>query len=768
MPDYTPLSFVGNDTDPKSRIAMAMIQQGMDASPIKSWTQGANRVLQSLFGNMMLKDQQSSQKDAMSGVVDALLSKDGAASDAPAQPSTPTIPSQAMSGSPVADTAAPLSGGTLPSSTADSSLPRGLRNNNPLNIESGDFTQGQPGYSGTDGRFAKFASQDQGMSAADNLIQSYAGKGINTISGIVGRWAPPTDNNPTGAYAATVAKAVGVDPNTPLDMSNPAIRQKIAGAMAQFENGRPLPASISSGPQNPSVMQPSPMSPPMAFNGQPQPDNPLANGPGAILQPPGSPMSPMPASSPFPMQPNGANPTGNPPPPTSPPVPMPQPNPLAAQAQSSMQPPPAGPAPNITNVPTAPAQLPIGNGAQQPGKPILAPPQRANPQVPDNVRQAIQTAMSSNDPNTSAMGLAMLQKFATPQSYGFQTAGDGTILRTNPQTGSVEPVYQGNKPSFVPNASHDQYGNAVGGFVDPTNQSVKLIGPNGQPIAPNAAGGSPSDAAALTGDAFLKTLDPGKAETVKGIAEGRIPYPSGFIMKTPYGQWLTQAVGQYEPGVDATKIGERATFNKQMGSATPTSVGGQRTLMGTSLGHLADVAETATKLPNTTGILPDWMPGSSNVAQGINSVRNTENTNQPTANAFNDAVAKFSGEIGKLYSGSSGGGIHEREQTRERLGANLTPPAMASTLEMSKALITSKLQALESQQDQIFGPNSKGRVDFLGENGRAAVAKIDAAIEKLRGGQGSQPQAAPQGGQPVTKTIGGKTYVNQGGQWFQQ
>jgi hypothetical protein len=256
----------------------------------------------------------------------------------------------------------------------------------------------------------------------------------------------------------------------------------------------------------------------------------------------------------------------------------------------------------------------------------------------------------------------------------------------------------------------------------------------------------------LTGDALIKEisdnpqLGPGKAQMVKAIAEGRQPYPSGFLLKTPFGQWLTTMVGQYEPGLDATLVNRRHTFNQQLGSATPSSVGGQKSLMGTSLGHLSEVADAALSLGNSSGPLPDSLPGSSYLAHGINRVENTSTNQAAKVNALNDAVQKFSGEVGKLYSGNSGGGINEREETRSRFSGNLTPQEMASSLEMSKALIGSKLQALQNQQDEIFGPNSKSRIDFLGESGRAAIAKIDAAIAKLRGGSAPAAASAPKPG----------------------
>ncbi|WP_458098618.1 hypothetical protein [Roseomonas sp. WA12] len=131
---------------------------------------------------------------------------------------------------------------TAPSPSGDPSrLPRGLRNNNPLNIEAGDLTAGLPGFAGSDGRFARFETQEQGLAAADRLLQTYSTKhGLNTVAGIIGRWAPASDGNNVSSYAMNVARKLGVDPNAPIDMTNPDVRRRLAEGMAEHENGRGL------------------------------------------------------------------------------------------------------------------------------------------------------------------------------------------------------------------------------------------------------------------------------------------------------------------------------------------------------------------------------------------------------------------------------------------------------------------------------------------------------------------------------------------------
>lgn len=112
--------------------------------------------------------------------------------------------------------------------------PRNLRNNNPGNIEYGAFARAH-GATGSDGRFAVFPDKETGSAAMDALLQKYANRdGLNTVTGIVGKWAPPGENDSKG-YAASVAKRLGVGPNDRLDMSDPSIRQKLGREMARIE-----------------------------------------------------------------------------------------------------------------------------------------------------------------------------------------------------------------------------------------------------------------------------------------------------------------------------------------------------------------------------------------------------------------------------------------------------------------------------------------------------------------------------------------------------
>lgn len=112
---------------------------------------------------------------------------------------------------------------------------RGVRNNNPGNLEDGAFARRQPGYVGSDGRFAIFEDAASGIRAQERLLSDhYFGRGINTVRGIVAKYAPASDGNDVSKYAEFIAKRAGVSPTEPI--TDPAAQRKVAQAMRVFES----------------------------------------------------------------------------------------------------------------------------------------------------------------------------------------------------------------------------------------------------------------------------------------------------------------------------------------------------------------------------------------------------------------------------------------------------------------------------------------------------------------------------------------------------
>ena len=121
--------------------------------------------------------------------------------------------------------------------------PRGIRNNNPLNIRyaEGNKWKGQrPLSSSPEGEktFCQFESMEWGIRAAFILIHNYMTLySLKTIRAIVSRWAPWDDNNDPESYAHRVAREIGGTPNTKPDFRDMFLMVAIVRAMIKVECG---------------------------------------------------------------------------------------------------------------------------------------------------------------------------------------------------------------------------------------------------------------------------------------------------------------------------------------------------------------------------------------------------------------------------------------------------------------------------------------------------------------------------------------------------
>ena len=115
-------------------------------------------------------------------------------------------------------------------------IPRGIRNNNPLNIRHNrDNFQGE--IKGTDKAFKTFSTMPYGYRAAFVTLATYNSRGWNTIEKIISHWAPTCEND-TDAYVSNVEKWSGVSRNQQLTLADGANYILIVAAMSFVENGR--------------------------------------------------------------------------------------------------------------------------------------------------------------------------------------------------------------------------------------------------------------------------------------------------------------------------------------------------------------------------------------------------------------------------------------------------------------------------------------------------------------------------------------------------
>lgn len=130
---------------------------------------------------------------------------------------------------------------------------RGIRNNNPGNIDRRSankwqgrmprdrMTMAQRGEQ----RFEVFATPAWGIRAICILLITYFDKhGCNTVAKAINRWAPPVEND-TSAYVTQVARAVGVKPDSFIDLHEYRRLRPMVEAIIRHENGsQPYSADV--------------------------------------------------------------------------------------------------------------------------------------------------------------------------------------------------------------------------------------------------------------------------------------------------------------------------------------------------------------------------------------------------------------------------------------------------------------------------------------------------------------------------------------------
>ncbi len=116
-------------------------------------------------------------------------------------------------------------------------MSRGIRNNNPGNIrENGTKWQGLD-LPPSDGTFCRFLEPKWGIRAMARILISYQDKhGLNTIAGIINRWAPPSENN-TASYIKHVCAEVGVEPDQQIDVHQYKYAFPLIEVIIEHENG---------------------------------------------------------------------------------------------------------------------------------------------------------------------------------------------------------------------------------------------------------------------------------------------------------------------------------------------------------------------------------------------------------------------------------------------------------------------------------------------------------------------------------------------------
>lgn len=223
----------------------------------------------------------------------------------------------------------------------------------------------------------------------------------------------------------------------------------------------------------------------------------------------------------------------------------------------------------------------------------------------------------------------------------------------------------------------------------------------GQPAT--GANGAPTNP---TGQAVLDSVPPQIASQVKALAEGRMQFPSGFALKSPYWQSMLSLVSQYDPSFDAVNYNARANTRKDFTSGKSAQ---QVNALNTVVGHLSELSDKADALGN--GSTPF-----------VNSVKNwisRQGGSQKVTN-FETAKQAVADELTRVYR-QAGGSEQDIKSWEQSLNAANSPEQLHGAFATISDLLESKLNALQNQYSQGMGTNA---VQMITPQARQALDKL--------------------------------------------
>jgi hypothetical protein len=326
------------------------------------------------------------------------------------------------------------------------------------------------------------------------------------------------------------------------------------------------------------------------------------------------------------------------------------------------------------------------------------------------------------DPNDVDGGL----NFIVNEAKGYQNPLDVAVKKAQLSGLQAENAVRGK--TFT-TTGHDAYGQPTYGMVD-------LTKPNGG-IAPPPSSQSATDTLTpngqgLTGADYLSTLPKPMADQVKAIAEGRMSFPSGFALKTPYWQQMVTRVSQYDPTFDSVNYNARAKTRNDFTSGKSAQ---NITSFNTAIGHLGELDKAIDGLGNS-----DYVPvnAASNATAGINPKR------AAALSAFNTARNAVVEELTRAFKGT-GGSLSEVQQWEKLLDPNASPAALKQSIKTAVNLLGSRIDAVGEQYSKGMGTTSDA-TKLLSPKAQAVWAQLNGAVGSPQAGPttaGAVPPAAP-------------------------
>lgn len=215
-----------------------------------------------------------------------------------------------------------------------------------------------------------------------------------------------------------------------------------------------------------------------------------------------------------------------------------------------------------------------------------------------------------------------------------------------------------------------------------------------------------------TGDKLLAQLPPSLASQVKAYAEGRLQFPTGYALKSPYMQQILALVSSYDPQFDATNYQSRSALRTAFTSGSQSqNVNG----IATAVGHLHDLINSVDQLENSN------YPMANRVGNWI-----LQNKGDPRVAEFLANREAITSELTRAWRGA-GGAEADIQGWKDAIDQAGSPSAIKGVVGKIAHLLDSKANALNMQFNNGMGNNvASGRppVDLIGPQARQTMEHL--------------------------------------------
>jgi hypothetical protein len=474
----------------------------------------------------------------------------------------------------------------------------------------------------------------------------------------------------------------------------------------------------------------------------------------AIGQPPASPfgaLSPPPA----------APPTVASAPAAAPAIPLPQPRPAGAPA--NILPPAVANAQAADPTPANPAAQAPAAGVVRPAAPTPAP------QEPSFLNK-LGTALGNNSGLLMGLGAGFagapsigtgISRALTAGGAGTQldqkqnqTATNNTALLRALQEAKVPPALAMaalNNKDVLKSVTDNYLGDRKGELKDielpnggkmsvlhnPYTNTVTDL--QGNPVDLNHIQGGLIDPS-LTGDAAkaaAQNANPAMYRQAMQYVTGQEALPAGRALVNPQLKQAMDLARQIDPNLTDNTSQARTAYMKSAGD-TKNGVGFQIKGFDQGAEHLNKMAKEIEQYKPSDGM------GSADLAHLMNSVKQRFGDESGLAREISTLGGATAGEIGKLFSGQSGGGVHERETTAGRFATgNSSATELAGALDGTANLMEGGISSIEKDRDRVMGEHGKNlpQLQFRNPDTQAKIDEVRAIARRLRGEEPAAPSS---------------------------